>query len=96
MEIHLDALERCRQKLGTASQDFSDLRTDMAGKSQTAVSASVFGEVEGASDLADAVNTVWGALKAELSAAKTKLSKVKSALVEVEENIREGHRATSA
>ncbi|SDQ43108.1 hypothetical protein [Thermostaphylospora chromogena] len=95
MEIQLSALARCREKLGTASQDFADLGTDMAGKSKEEVSSSVFGKVEGASALADAVNTVWSALKSEVSAAESKLSKVKSALSTVETRVREGNRATA-
>ncbi|MCG5218956.1 hypothetical protein [Streptosporangium sp. KLBMP 9127] len=95
MEIHFEALDRCRTAARTASGDFETLDGDMPNTASKPTESAIFGTVDGASGLASAIDSGWGTLSDELGDAKVKLDGVERALSDVEENVREANRATA-
>ncbi|TMR96935.1 hypothetical protein [Nonomuraea basaltis] len=99
VDVHVQAIEECRQEVLKVRNmlDFNDAFVD--GKTtppKDSTSAGIFGELEGASDLATKIDDVWGKVKTELGWAQSCMKDVEGALGTVASNFRTGERASGA
>ncbi|MBX6385162.1 MAG: hypothetical protein IRZ07_19695 [Microbispora sp.] len=92
-DIHFQALESCRIAVRKAWGQYESLHGGLPEAPGTP--AAVFGHVDGAAALADAVDTAYAALTAEVGDARTKLKGVEQALESVQDNVRTANKATS-
>lgn len=107
LDIHLSALDKCRTAIHTAAGQYDEtLREGNPGEltydaddelknNRTPVSTDAFGDLTDSGALAGAADTVWTTMFREMNEARRKLGETERGLSNVEENIREAHRATS-
>nr|WP_189181284.1 hypothetical protein [Microbispora rosea] len=93
-DIHFQALESCRTAVRRAWGQYESLHGGLPDSPDTG--SALFGRVDGAAALAEAVDTAYGVLSAETADARTKLKGVERALEAVQDNVRTAHKATSA
>ncbi|MEU4542666.1 hypothetical protein [Nonomuraea dietziae] len=95
MDIHFEALDKCRRDALKAAGQYESVDLAMPEKASTPTDSTIFGKVGGAGGLAEAVDTAWNTLSSELGQAKKKLGSVERALDTVMDNVRKAHKATS-
>lgn len=99
VDVHVQALEECgRQALKVKNMlDFGDAFVAPGSKAPQGDTASgIFGDLEGATDLAAKVDAVWNAVRAELGRGRSRLEDVERALDEVAANFRGAEGASGA
>ncbi|MGP3911793.1 hypothetical protein OHA25_59345 [Nonomuraea sp. NBC_00507] len=107
LDIHLSALDRCREAINKAAGQYEDtLRERNPGRqaydehgnlrnNRTPVNEEIFGDLPDSGLLATAADNVWTAVAREMDQAYRKLDGTERGLSSVEENIRAAHRGTS-
>ncbi|GAA2391668.1 hypothetical protein [Nonomuraea africana] len=95
MDLHFEALDKCRSDALKAAGQYESVDTAMPVKASTPTDSTNFGKVGGAGGLAEAVDAAWSTLSDELGHAKKKLGGVETALDTVMDNVRAAHKATS-
>ncbi|GGL56175.1 hypothetical protein [Planomonospora parontospora] len=93
VDLHYEALERCRTAAKTLAGKFADLG---AGYPAKGTDSSVFGRLADSSALATAVDEVETAVDGELGHATSRLKGVERALDLVQDNVRGANRAGGA
>ncbi|MEU7896851.1 hypothetical protein AB0B45_28815 [Nonomuraea sp. NPDC049152] len=95
MDMHFQALDKCRSDANKAAGQYESLDRAMPEKAKTPTDSSIFGQVEARQSLTTAIDTAWSTLSGELGQARNKLKGVERALDKVQDNVREAHKATS-
>ncbi|MEO3873644.1 hypothetical protein ABGB18_32950 [Nonomuraea sp. B12E4] len=97
VDVHIQAIEECgRQALRVRNMlkvddAFVGSRTPAP---QGDTKADIFGDIEGAGDLAAKVDEVWNSVNGELGAGRSRLKNVDEALGQVAANFRRGENAS--
>lgn len=95
VDIHYEALDRCRTAARNTSGHYDDLDAGMPETAQIPTSTTIFGAVADAAGLASAIDTAWDVLSDEVTDAKHKLLGVERALDQVENNVGIADHATA-
>ncbi|MGW4792815.1 hypothetical protein ACWEPC_10440 [Nonomuraea sp. NPDC004297] len=99
VDVHIQALEECGRQANRVKNmlDLDDafVNTEVTPpRGDTA--SSVFGTVEGAEGLATKIDSVWAAVRTELSEGRNRMTNVDQALGQVADNFRDAETGSGA
>ncbi|TDD12506.1 hypothetical protein E1292_01255 [Nonomuraea deserti] len=99
VDVHVQALEECaRQALRVKNMlDFDDafVNSDVTAP-QGDTKSDIFGELEGAGDLAAKIDAIWESVRSELGEGRNRMTNVERALGQVASNFRGAETGSGA